>query len=206
MEKKQIVFIHGGEAFTRYEDFLIYLHTEEIDDPLGENVRKRWQSSLRETLIETHEVYYPSMPNKQSAKYLEWKIWFERYHSFLRDGVTLIGHSHGGYFLARYLSEEQMPVTVRALYLLAAAFEPDDFGGEDGGDFKFEPANLPRLAAQVGAMYILHSKDDPVVPYAHALKYKAALPDAELISFEDKNHFIIEEFPELIEHIRLHGN
>jgi uncharacterized protein len=202
--KKQIVFIHGGEAFTRYEDFLTYLRNEEISDPLGEIVRKRWQSTLRETLGDTHEVYMPSMPNKQCAKYIEWKIWFERYHAFLRDEVILIGHSQGGYFLAKYLSEERMPVKVKALYLVAAAFEPDDFGGEDGGDFAFDSANLPRLVEQVSTIHIFHSKDDPVVPYTHALKYKEALPSAELISFDDKNHFILEEFPELIDHIKSH--
>jgi predicted alpha/beta hydrolase family esterase len=206
MERKQIVFIHGGSAYSEYEDFITYLRTAEIEDPLGEKTEKRWQPTIRENLIDTHEVYYPSMPNSKNAKYTEWKIWFERYHTFLRDGVTLVGHSLGGYFLAKYLSEEQMPVTVRALYLLAAPFENDDFGGEDGGDFKFKPADLPRLAAQVGAVYILHSKDDSVVPYAHALKYKAALPDAELISFEDKDHFRLEAFPEFIEHIQSHGN
>ncbi len=202
--KKQIVFIHGGNAFTRYEDFLTYLRTEEISDPLGDIVRKRWQHTLRETLGDTHEVYMPSMPNKQSAKYLEWKIWFERYHAFLRNGVVLIGHSQGGYFLAKYLSEEKMPVSVRALYLVASAFEPDDFGGEDGGDFAFNPASLHKLTGQVASVYILHSKDDFVVPYTHALKYKEALPDAELLTFENKNHFILEEFPELIEHIKTH--
>jgi pimeloyl-ACP methyl ester carboxylesterase len=48
----------------------------------------------------------------------------------------------------------------------------------------------------------MHSKDDFVVPYEHALKYKAALPAAELITFEDKNHFLVEELPELVQKIR----
>lgn len=202
MEKKQIVFIHGGSAYTHYDDFLAYLRTTEIEDPLGETVRKKWQPTIRELLAETHEIYYPAMPNSKNAKYLEWKIWFERYHTFLRDEVILVGHSQGGYFLAKYLSENTMPVRVRALYLLAAPFQSDDFGGEDGGDFAFDPAHLPRLAAQAAATYVLHSTDDFVVPYAHAEKYKAALPNAELITFTDKNHFLLEEFPEFIAHIR----
>lgn len=197
--KKQIVFIHGGNAFSEYSDFIAYLRTKEIEDPFGGVSEKRWQPSLRELLRETHEVCYPSMPNNKNAHYAEWKLWFERYHAFLHDGVILVGYSLGGYFLAKYLSEERMPVTVDALYLLAAPFENDDFGGEDGGDFAFNPAKLPRLAEQVGSIYILHSEDDPVVPYAHALKYAAALPNARLVSFSDKNHFRLEEFPEFIE-------
>lgn len=202
MEKRQIVFIHGGNAYTRYDAFLECLRTVEIPDPCGEVVQKRWQPTLREVFKETHEVFMPSMPNKLNAKYLEWKIWFERHHVFLRDGVILIGHSQGGYFLAKYLSENDMPVAVRALYLLAAPFCPDDFGGEDGGDFAFDPVNLPRLTAQAREVFIFHSEDDPVVPYAHALKFKAALPEATLVRFTDKNHFILEEFPELVAHLR----
>lgn len=199
MEKKQIVYIHGGNAFSRYDAFLEYLKSAEIGNPLGEIVEKKWQPTIREELIGTHEVYYPAMPNSKNAKYCEWKMWFERYHAFLRDDVILIGHSLGGYFLAKYLSEEKMPVTVRSLYLLAAPFEADDFGGEDGGDFAFDPGNFPRLAEQIGEVFILHSKDDPVVPYAHGEKYKAALPKAKLVTFTDKNHFRLEEFPEFIE-------
>ena len=201
-EKQQIFFIHGGTAFTQYERFLKHLRTTEIEDPLGLVERKKWQPTIKEALKDTHEVYYPAMPNSKNAKYLEWKIWFERYQEFMRDSVILIGHSLGGYFLAKYLSEENMPVTIQALYLLAAPFENDDFDGEDGGDFSFNPKNLTRHAKQVGMVYILHSKDDPFVPYAHAEKYKKVLPDAELITFEDKGHFLLEEFPEIIEFLK----
>jgi uncharacterized protein len=200
--KQQILFIHGAQSFSNYEAFLDHLRTEEISDPLGLEVRRRWKSTLQEELRDTHEIYMPSMPNKQNAKYEEWKIWFERYFTFLRDGVILIGHSQGGYFLVKYLSEEKMPVVVKALYLLAAPFGPDDFGGEDRGGFAFDPSNLPRLAEQVGAIHILHSENDPVVPYKHARKYKEALPQAKLVSFKDKNHFMLEEFPEFISLLR----
>jgi uncharacterized protein len=198
MDNKQVVYIHGAQSFSNYDAFLNHLKTEEISDPLGLVVRKRWRSTLQEELRDTHEVYMPTMPNNQNAKYQEWKIWFERYFTFLHDGVILIGHSQGGYFLAKYLSEERMPVSVKALVLLAAPFEPDDFGGEDGGDFAFDPSKLPRLAEQVGEVHILHSTDDPVVSYAHALKYKEALPHAKLVTFTDKNHFMLKEFPECI--------
>ncbi len=202
MQLKQIIFIHGGSAFSNYDAFLNSLRTEEINDPLGSQPRKRWQGSLREELNDTHEVYMPSMPNSKNAKYEEWKIWFERYFEFLRDGVILIGHSQGGYFLAKYLSENKMPVQVRALFLLAAPFHSDDFGGEDGGDFAFDPKDLSNLSLQVKYIHIFHSEDDFVVPYAHALLYKEALPEAIFHTYTDKNHFLIEEFPELVAEIQ----
>lgn len=200
--KNQVVFIHGGTAFSKYEAFIEYLKNQPIRDPRGEVEEKRWQSTLRSELTDTHEVYMPTMPNKQNAQYEEWKLWFERYFEFLRDNVVLVGHSLGGYFLIKYLTENAMPVTVRALILLAAPFENDDFGGEDGGDFQFDVTKHAGVSGQVGEIHILHSEDDPVVPYAHALKYHQSLETAHLHTFADKNHFIIPEFPELIELIR----
>ena len=80
--KKQIVFIHGGEAFSRYGAFIDYLKTLPVDNPLEEHP-KRWRHTLREFLGEEYEVFLPSMPNSKNAKYAEWKIWFERHFTFL---------------------------------------------------------------------------------------------------------------------------
>jgi len=201
MKRKQIVFIHGAMVFRNDEAFLEYLEVVSIDDPLGDSP-KRWKNSLREDLGERYEVFLPAMPNKQNAKHEEWKIWFERHFPFLRDDVVLIGHSQGGYFLAKYLSENSMPVRVRALYFLAAPIKSDSFGSEDGGDFQFDTAKLSPGAADIRDVFIFHSKDDPVVPYKHALKYKEALPSAHLVTLEGRGHFLTEEFPELLESIR----
>ena len=133
--KKQILMVHGADAFSEYDAFLNFLRTYPIEDPLGEAEHKSWKRSLKEELKDEYEVYYPSMPNSQNAKYLEWQIWFERYLEFLRDDVVLLGHSQGGYFLAKYLTENVLPIRVRALYLIAAPFGPGDYGdGDDGGD------------------------------------------------------------------------
>lgn len=198
--KKQVVFIHGGEAFSNYEMFLKYLREDTID-PYKKPAR-RWHQALPDDLGDEYEVFLPHMPNAENAHYLEWKIWFEKYIPFLRDGVMLIGHSQGGYFLSKYLIENAFPVAIGALYLVAAAFEPADFGGEDGGDFRFDTAQLPRLQDLVQKIVIFHSNDDFVVPVAHARKYKEALPKAELVIFEDRVHFWQESFPELIAHIK----
>jgi hypothetical protein len=200
--KKQVVFIHGGEAFSKYENFIEHLKTTYIDDPFQKEPRKRWQSRLFKDLGEEYEVIAPGMPNKQNAKYEEWKLWFERYLPFMRDGVTLIGHSQGGYFLAKYLVENVPPVRIGAMYLLAAPFKPDDFGGEDGGDFAFDTEKLGNMAQCVDHIYIFHSKDDDVVPFRHAELYAEALPDAKCVIFDNKGHFLAEIFSELIEHIK----
>jgi len=200
-QKKQVVFIHGATGFSRYDDFLRYLKTTPIDDPLADSP-KRWKHTLREDLGIDYEVFLLSMPNKQNAKYREWQIWFERYFEFLRDGVVLIGHSQGGCFLAKYVSENTMPMCVRALFLIAAPAGPDDFGGEDGGDFQFTIEKLPEGIRGIEDVLIFHSKDDPVVSFEHAQKYQKVIPKALLISFKSRGHFNTEDFPELLEQIR----
>lgn len=199
--KKQVVFIHGGEAFSNYDAFLQYLRSETIDP--YEKPSKRWHRLLPSDLGEDYEVFLPQMPNAENAKYIEWKIWFEKYLPYLHDGVILIGHSQGGYFLVKYLIENGFPVSIKALYLVASPIEPDAFaGGEDGGDFNFDVSSVPKVQDLAQNIVIFHSKDDFVVPFAHALKFKELLPHASLCLLEDRVHFWQESFPELLASIR----
>lgn len=201
MAKKEVIFIHGGQAFSEHNAFLDHLRTSELRNVLEER-GERWKDTLRAELGPEYAVYLPSMPNSDNAKYEEWKIWFERYFALVHDGVILVGHSQGGWFLVKYLLENEPRVAVRAVFLIAAPVEADDFGGEDGGDFAFEASALPQLAEKASEIYLLHSTDDPVVPFHHAERYAQSLPSAQLISFDDRGHFLGSEFPELIELIQ----
>lgn len=199
--KKQVIFIHGGEAFSEYRIFLEHLRTRELRNPL-EDAPKRWKTTLRQELGPEYEIYLPSMPNSDNAKYEEWKIWFERHLKLITHDVILIGHSLGGYFLAKYLTENTPEVPIRALFLVAAPVHPDDLKGEDGGDFRFDTALLPNIAQKVDEIFIIHSKDDLVVPFGHAELYRTALPDAQFRAFENEGHFLGATFPELVEWVR----
>lgn len=200
--KKQVIFVHGGSAYSNYEAFLNDLRTMPLRDLPGIAKREKWTDRLAGDLGDDFELFQPRMPNSQNAKYLEWKLWFERYLALLEREVILIGWSQGGYFLAKYLTEETLAKPVSALYLLAAPFAPDDFGGEDGGDFAFDTTRVGKLTAQCGQVVIMHSTDDPVVPYSHGESFKKALPDATLVTFSDKGHFLVADFPELIERVK----
>lgn len=200
--KKQVFYVHGGSAYSKYESFLDSLKNKDIRNfPWSEKIEK-WPATLRSELGDEYEVFMPEMPNSHNAKYNEWKIWFERHFEYLRDDVVLVGWSQGGYFLSKYLTENNLPVKVKALFLVAAPIKPEDFGDEDGGDFSFDTSRVEELAEKIDNIHIFHSQDDFCVPYEHALLYKESLPKAELISFSEKNHFLIEEFPELIEQIK----
>ena len=201
--KKQVFYIHGGDSFSKTEDFLQSLAIMPLRNLPGKDSSNFWTKTLAEDLGEEYEVFMPSMPNKQNAHYDEWKIWFERHFEYLRDGVVLVGWSLGGMFLAKYLTENTLPFEIKAIFFLAAPCGTyADDGGNDCGSFQFSQENLVKLTKFGSKIELWHSKDDFVVPFQHVLEYQKYLPEAELVTFEDKNHFLIPEFPELLNEIR----
>jgi uncharacterized protein len=198
--KTQIVFIHGGTSFSSQDAFLEYLKTTELPDPFQTERPKKWKESIQETFGTTCDIFYPSMPNSANAHYIEWKIWFERYFEHLTGNVILIGHSQGGYFLAKYLSENIPPFPVCALYLISAPYE--NFDREDDGDFSFNPNNLKNIEKTTKDIVLFHSTNDDIVPFSHAERYKNALPTAKFMVFHDRGHFLDPQFPEIIEDIK----
>lgn len=201
--KKQVFLIHGGDSFSDYQNFLHSLRSATIRNLPGSEKIVGWSETLSTDLGEMYEVFKPAMPNKQNAQYEEWKIWFERHFEYLREDVVLVGWSLGGMFLAKYLSENDSPLNIKAVFLLAAPCGAcADETGNDCGTFQFLQEKLNKLANQVKKVEIWHSKDDFVVPYQHALVYKQYLPEATLATFEDKNHFLVPEFPELVNKIK----
>lgn len=177
--KKQIVFIHGGDSFSNLVDFRTHLTRVPLRNLPGKQTSLHFTQTLAEDLGDDYEVFMPTMPNKQNADFGEWSIWFERHLSYLRDDITLIGWSLGGMFLAKYLSENKLPVRVGKLVLLAAPCgycQSED--GNDCGNFQFDPSILQNIAQNTNQVFILHSKDDFVVPITAAYEYKIALPEA----------------------------
>lgn len=203
MKKQAVVLVGGGNSYSKREDFLAALKTQEMYDLPSDDSYKSWKSWLATELTDTHTFFIPSMPNKQNAHYDEWKIWFERHLGATSGDLILIGLSLGAMFLAKYLIENDIDRRVISLMLLAGPCGSyEDKTGNDCADFCFDPAKLGEIKDKVEKISIFHSKDDPIVPYEHALKYKKALPEAELVTFEDKNHFLVSEFPELLQKIR----
>jgi predicted alpha/beta hydrolase family esterase len=205
MQKKQVFYIHGGDSFENHEDFLERLRTAALwhlpkQDDLGSS--KKWTSTLQEDLGDGYEVIMPPMPNKQNAKYEEWKIWFERHFDFLTDGAILMGCSLGAMFLAKYFSEGNTPFVPKAIILMAGAYALPGFPDTDCKDFLVAPESVHPMLNKAGQVVIVHSTDDPVVPYEHGAALSQALPEAQLMTFEDKNHFLVEEFPELVQKIQ----
>jgi len=195
--KKYILIIHGGNAFEKYEDYISELKSREVT--LKKLAFNDWKRRLSIALGEDYEVILPQMPNAQNARYAEWKIWFEKILPLVEDDVVLVGHSLGGIFLAKYLSENDCPKKIRATFLVAAPFNTKN----EHSLVDFVLLNdLSKFEKQGGVIWIYHSTDDSVVPYSNAESYMKALPLAHLRGFEDRGHFNFESFPEIVEDIQ----
>tara|TARA_B100000508_G_scaffold141060_1_gene145741 strand:- start:2285 stop:2917 length:633 start_codon:yes stop_codon:yes gene_type:complete len=203
MNKQNIILIGGADSFSDREDFLNYLQKVEMRDLPEDNPRKSWKLWVKEEMGDKYYFDIPSMPNTHNAKYDEWEIWFERHLSEVQEKVILIGLSLGAQFLAKYLINNDIEQKIKGLFLLAGPCGYyDDPDGMDCETFGFKQSDLGIIQKKVQNIVIMHSTDDFVVPYEHALKYKEELPEAELITFNDRNHFLVEELPELVEKIR----
>lgn len=190
--KKQVLVISGGDTFETYKEYLDYLRNYKIDIERYKLDKHDWKPWLRQALEDNYEVILPVMPNRSNAQYKEWKIWFEKLIPFLSGGVILIGHSLGGAFLVKYLSENSFPRKIKAVFLVGAVYDKDSEG------YPLASFTLPaNLNLQTDKIYLYHSKDDPVVSFSALEKYKKILLHAQTRVFENRGHFLQEEFPEL---------
>lgn len=196
---RQIIVIGGGTSFKTYDDYLSYLKNKSVD---LDKFRKPndWKDNLKEDLEEKYDVLYLSMPNNRNAKYEEWKIWFEKTLKLLDKKIILMGHSLGGIFLARYLSEYKTNKEIVATILVAAPFK-NEFENEDLRRFAL-PKSLGLFSKQSRVIFLLHSKDDPVVPFSHVEYYKKQLPKAKIRVFNKNGHFKQAHFPEIVKLIQ----
>jgi predicted alpha/beta hydrolase family esterase len=148
------------------------------------------------------KIIKPYMPCKDNAKYIEWKMHFERYLQCIDDKTILIGQSLGGIFLAKYLSENKLFNKVLSVYLVCPPFDntlPDE---ALVGWFKLS-SDLSLLEENCNNLYLMFSKDDPIVPVNHSEKYRKKLHNANILIYENKNgHFKVEEFPEIVQCIQ----
>lgn len=200
---RQILVIHGGDFFDSRKEFVESLKKEKIEkEDLLPKDEKRWKDNFVSDLGDGFEVLKPDMPNFADAKYVEWKIWFEKTFPFISQDVILIGHSLGGIFLARYLNENIFPKKIRALFLVAAPFFKAGKKGVNANAGFTIKSDLKKLEKQIPRIVIYHSSDDPIVNISHAKTYKKFLSSAKLVLFNDKGHFRQEHFPELINDIK----
>ncbi len=190
MEKSQIVFIHGGDAYRDPEKLYSVLRNWSFN-PYEQKVK--WRDVLATNVAETHEYHALSMPNSFWADYAAWKIWFEKMVPYLRDGVILIGNSLGASFYLRYLGENTLPVSIAQLHLVAPAVTYLD----NCEGFLIDEIGWNEFQNIIPAVHVWHSEDDSIVPISHSEKFLTMYSEAVLHRFTDRGHFLIPSFPEI---------
>ena len=224
---KVLIFIHGGDSFTDDAQYLAFLQNGYISRytfPWEDREKADYRKEIaRQWQIQWGQIWYPQMPNKQNARYRDWKIVFEGILTQLHpeDVLTLVGGSLWGCFLLKYFADDMLisgltrdPVNnhsmqkmrflpsqewphqlqIHQIHLIASCIAEGDFNA---------PTNYQSLQSLGDRVHIWHAEDDPVVPFSVAKDLEKLLPDAQTHFFWSENgygHFYgIERLPELTE-------
>ena len=139
----------------------------------------------------------PEMPNSFSPDYFIWKREFERFD--ITPETILVGHSCGGGFLVRYLSEHKN-VKVGKVVLVAPWIDPEK--ELSNGFFEFEIDK--DLVNRTKRVTIFHSDNDSKDINTSVDLITNVVGDIKLTVFKGYGHFIpgdmeSSEFPELLE-------
>jgi len=198
--KQQVIFINWAVPKENFEDYYAFLESREYDP--YEEVFLNWNKKLGEELWEEYEYLRTPSDGIDFADYKAWKIMFKKMIPFLREDVVLVSTSLGSTFILKYIWENEFPVRIKKLFLIAPAIEdtPDEKLGSFAFDLEHTYNKVSRWSEQI---YIYHSQDDNLVPYEQSLQLKQYFPEAIFREFHDRGHFYKEaELPELVEDIK----
>ncbi len=141
--------------------------------------------SLRDALGTEYRILYPEMPEADDEGYEAWKARISKELDALEGEIILVGHSVGGAILLKYLSEEKVRQPIAGLFLVAAPY----FGAPN---WQVDEVTLRKGFAsqlpQSAPIFLYHSRDDDVVPFAHLALYRKKLPQATLREFDQGGH------------------
>lgn len=183
---KRAIIIHGYNDKSEYED---------SNRPAASN--DHWIPWIqRQLLLKGIEAQAPEMPGFYEPHYDAWKQMLER---FTPDEETiLIGHSCGGGFLVRWLSESNQKVG--KVILVAPWLDPEKVIDPHFFNFQIDPV----IASRTDGLTVMYSTDDDPQILTSVGILKEKLQDSVFKEYTDKGHFVLsslktEEFPELLE-------
>lgn len=147
------------------------------------------QLILRGILTQT-----PEMPTPYDARYEEWASVIEQFD--ITEETILIGHSLGGGFLVRWLSESK--IKVGRVALIAPWLDPNKELTTGFFDFSIDS----ELAKKAKDITVFISYDDDQEELTSFQILKDTIPGLKIREFDGKGHFILAhmktvEFPEL---------
>lgn len=149
----------------------------------------------KQLLINNIFTQTPEMLEAYSPDYEKWSREFARFE--VNEESILIGHSCGGGFLLRWLSENK--VKIRKLILVAPWLDPKREKTTSFFDFKIDENTKERI----DEIHILVSNDDDEDILESVSIIKNNIPTARLHEFSNLRHFTYghmktDKFPELL--------
>lgn len=151
----------------------------------------------KQLLVNDIKADTPEVPYAFDPK---WDLWTKEVERFeLTPETTVVGHSCGGGFWVRYLSENK-DIKVGKVILVAPSLNPEKTWGKEFFDFTIDPSIIERAQEIV----IFNSTDDHAGVLESVRILREALPGAKYVEFENMGHFTHAdmdkaEFPELLE-------
>ncbi len=149
----------------------------------------------KQLLLNGIETQTPEMPGFYEPNYEKWKNLLNKFNP--NENTILVGHSCGGGFLVRWLSESN--VKVGKVILVAPWLDPDHH--IDPEFFKFEINQ--NISGKTGSLTIMYSTDDDPEIIKSIEQIKSTTKNIQYQEFHDKGHFVLgslksEKFPELL--------
>ena len=170
---------------------------EEYFDPATDSEsNKHWIAWLqKQLLINGIFTQTPEMPDAYNPDYKKWKREFERFD--VNEQSALIGHSCGGGFLVRWLSENR--VKGNKLVLVAPWLDPTRRKTTGFFEFKIDG----EISSRFKNIHLFVSKDDNKEILTSVDTILKAVPNIKVHSFKNMGHFCFEnmktnKFPELL--------
>ena len=147
----------------------------------------------KQFLMQGMQAFTPEMPRAYAPEYSIWKSEFERYP--VSEESILVGHSCGGGFLLRWLSESKCRVC--RLILVAPWLDPAGRKCSEFFSFTIDPALAERMET-----HLFESMNDEQDIRDSIAIIRAALPGLHYHAFDNYGHFCFDDmgttrFPEL---------
>ena len=148
----------------------------------------------KQLLIQGHQAHTPEVFEAFAPTYEKWLRELNRYE--INEETVLVGHSCGGGFLLRWLTENE--VRVKKVILVAPWLDPAHQNSGSMFDFGFDDS-----ISEKAEVVVFYSTNDYEDVQKSVEMIKENLPELDYREFKNYGHFLIneigEKFPELRE-------
>lgn len=152
----------------------------------------------KQLLMRDIHAQTPEVPYSHQPKYQLWKKEFERFE--INSDTVIVGHSTGGGFFVRLLSEES--IKVGKVFLVAPWIDTNKILDTDMFDFELDS----KIVDKTDGITIFNSTDDMSEIQDSVTHLMETVASLQLVEFSDKGHFTKSslgavKFPELLKTI-----